>query len=191
MEEKKVEENTPEEILKIHKKNNSFYKARRNVQLTFVSFFAAAFISVAGLLPSCLIAESLTNKQAELVDDLCNSSVEYHELYTNQLNGLRSDLVSNKITDSEYIESVKDLNSEKHKKEVLFTLNDVDLTEYYDKQQALETTIKIRTVFAVLGMGASAVTMPLLTARHILEDKHFKYKEKYKEILLAPEDEEK
>ena len=160
MEEKKIEEYTPEEIAAIRKKDRFYNKARRAVAITMLSLFGAAFVFLAGTMVTGITHGVLTDKQTALLDELCNSSAEYNELYSKQVDSLRSNLVNNKIIDEEYIQSVDKLNSKEHKRKVLFTLNDVDLTEYNERQAKLDNVIKAREVFTSISLGSAAMTFP-------------------------------
>ncbi len=189
MEEKIVEGYTPEEVEAIRKKDRFYNRARRAVGVSIVSFFGAALISFTGFLPLAITGGALTDKQTALVDDLCSSSEEYHEIYTEQLNGLRSDLVSNEITDKQYMESVEKLNSKEHKREVLFTLSDVDLTVFNNKEQTLEKVIKARDVFTSICLGNLGMIIPISVLGDRIRENHFNYREEHKYVLYEAEKE--
>ena len=183
MEEKKIEGYTPEEVEAIRKKDRFYNKARRAVSVSIASFFGAALILLAGTMITGITSGVLTDKQTALIDELCNSSSEYNELYTKQVNGLRSDLVNNKITDKEYMESIDKLNSKEHKREVLTTLSDIDLTDFNQKEERFSKWDKALNITGKIALSCASINIPLCCIGDYIKRKDSQHYEKYEDVL--------
>lgn len=147
-----------------HKKLKIF----RNVAIkTCYTLLASSLIAMGGTCVKVAAIAQKSHEQMALIEELGEQSQEFKDTIAYELNDNQNKFLNGEITSREYENQVSKLNSKEHKREVIYNVSDVDLTNIQDLQKemkaeeikmahCLQTTIGCWMLGAASGLGAVA-----------------------------------